>query len=172
MIHRFTFNELVQHGRDNGANIVNGMPWSFKCFGLPITHENDRCYLVFSEGKTLRMEPGVFLYVAEPQAHLEKGSGLATPEHLPEKQTPSEEGVACQSRVALDSLGETGSNRSTGAPLYASASVPSDESLMSIWVSIGSPLTGPEFLRHARAILSGPPPRTGQVATKSPDEKD
>ena len=40
------FDELVQHGIDNGGNIVNGMPWSFRYQGHAITHENDDCYLV------------------------------------------------------------------------------------------------------------------------------
>lgn len=46
VIEAFTFDELVQHGRDNGANIVNGMPWSFQFRGRPISHENDDCYLI------------------------------------------------------------------------------------------------------------------------------
>lgn len=45
-IEAITFAELVQHGRDSGANIVNGMPWSFSYKGHPITHENDECYLI------------------------------------------------------------------------------------------------------------------------------
>lgn len=46
VIEAITFAELVQHGRDNGANIVGGMPWSFKYGGHPISHENDECYLI------------------------------------------------------------------------------------------------------------------------------
>lgn len=45
-IEAITFDELVAHGRANGANIVNGMPWSFSYAGQPITHENDDCYLI------------------------------------------------------------------------------------------------------------------------------
>jgi len=54
-----TFDELVQYGRDHGANIVNGMPWSFDYATVhvddkgnanhhiwSITHENDDCYLI------------------------------------------------------------------------------------------------------------------------------
>lgn len=41
-----TFDDFVQYGRENGANIVNGMPWSFKYKGLPISHENDNRYLI------------------------------------------------------------------------------------------------------------------------------
>lgn len=45
-----TFDELIQHGRDNGANIVNGMPWSWKINGKSITHENDDVYLIETIG--------------------------------------------------------------------------------------------------------------------------
>ena len=43
---RITFDEFIQHGIDNGANIVNGMPLSWKINGKAITHENDNCYIV------------------------------------------------------------------------------------------------------------------------------
>lgn len=43
---RITFDEFIQHGIENGANIVNGMPWSWKINGKSITHENDNCYIV------------------------------------------------------------------------------------------------------------------------------
>jgi hypothetical protein len=46
VIEAITFDELVQHGRDSGAGIVNGMPWSFSYKGHAITHENDKCYLL------------------------------------------------------------------------------------------------------------------------------
>jgi hypothetical protein len=46
IVEAITFEELVQHGLDNGANIVNGMPWSWKYNGHPITHENDSRYLI------------------------------------------------------------------------------------------------------------------------------
>ena len=41
-----TFDEVVKHGLENGANVVNGMPWSWKINGKTITHENDNCYIV------------------------------------------------------------------------------------------------------------------------------
>ncbi len=50
------FNDFVQHGRDNGANIVNGMPWHWTYLGHVVTHENDQCYLVGSH--SLRFSPG------------------------------------------------------------------------------------------------------------------
>jgi len=46
VIEAITFEEFVQYGRDNGANIVNDMPWSFYYNGHPITNENDECYLI------------------------------------------------------------------------------------------------------------------------------
>jgi len=46
VVEAITFDELIEFGRQNGANIVNGMPWSFTYAGHPITHENDNCYLI------------------------------------------------------------------------------------------------------------------------------
>ena len=46
VIEAITFDEFVQHGRDSGAAIVNGMPWSFSYKGHGVTHENDQCYLI------------------------------------------------------------------------------------------------------------------------------
>ena len=51
VIEAITFDELVKYGKENGANIVNDMPWSFDYAGHPITHESDECYLIpTSEG--------------------------------------------------------------------------------------------------------------------------
>lgn len=55
VIEAFTFDELVQAGRDAGANIVNGMPWSFDFRGRPISHENDDCYLIPTLEGTMKM---------------------------------------------------------------------------------------------------------------------
>ena len=46
VIEAITFDELVEHGKSNGGNIVNGMPWSFDYKGHSITHENDELYLI------------------------------------------------------------------------------------------------------------------------------
>jgi hypothetical protein len=45
-IEAITFEEFVEFGRQNGGNIVDGMPWSFNYKGHSVTHENDECYLV------------------------------------------------------------------------------------------------------------------------------
>lgn len=70
-IEAITFDELVQYGRDNGANIVNGMPWSFNYRtwdesadiprSNPITHENDDCYLIPTLEGTMKFNRGDML---------------------------------------------------------------------------------------------------------------
>ena len=55
VIEAITFDELVQHGKDSGGNIVNGMPWPFQYAGKPITHENDDCYLIPTLEGTMKM---------------------------------------------------------------------------------------------------------------------
>lgn len=61
VIEAISFEELVAHGLENGANVVNGMPWSFQYAGHPITHENDNCYLIPTLEGTMRMERGDML---------------------------------------------------------------------------------------------------------------
>ncbi|HET7552173.1 MAG TPA: hypothetical protein VFK04_12855 [Gemmatimonadaceae bacterium] len=62
-VEAITFDELVEHGRANGGNIVNGMPWSFDYRGHPITHEDDSCYLIPAIGGIVRFERGDMLIV-------------------------------------------------------------------------------------------------------------
>lgn len=59
-----TFDELVQHGIDNGANIVRGVPWFFTWRGFAVTHENDDLYLICHGAKTVRFHRGQLLYIA------------------------------------------------------------------------------------------------------------
>lgn len=61
VIEAITFDELVEYGKANGANIVNDMPWSFDYKGHPITHENDECYLIPTEEGTMKMTPADML---------------------------------------------------------------------------------------------------------------
>lgn len=49
-----TFDQLVEYGINNGANIVNGMPWSFNYKGYPVTHENDKLYLICANKEIIR----------------------------------------------------------------------------------------------------------------------
>ncbi|MEG0944404.1 MAG: hypothetical protein RSD74_02200 [Angelakisella sp.] len=46
VIEAIAFDEFVEYGRRHGANIVNGMPWSFDYKGHFVTHENDGCYII------------------------------------------------------------------------------------------------------------------------------
>ena len=61
VIEAIAFDELVAHGLAHGANVVNGMPWSFKYQGHPISHENDDCYLIPTLEGTMRFERGDML---------------------------------------------------------------------------------------------------------------
>lgn len=57
-VEAITFDELVHRGLNcEGANIVGGMPWSFKYNGHPITHENNECYLIPTLEGTMRFTP-------------------------------------------------------------------------------------------------------------------
>jgi hypothetical protein len=61
VIEAITFEELVAHGISEGANIVNGMPWSFSYGGHPITHENDDCYLIPTLEGVMKLNRGAML---------------------------------------------------------------------------------------------------------------
>jgi hypothetical protein len=61
VIEAVTFEEFVEYGKKNGGNIVNGMPWSFKYKGHPVTHENDECYLIPTLEGTMRFTPNDML---------------------------------------------------------------------------------------------------------------
>ena len=56
-IEAITFDELIEHGKASGADIINAMPWSFEYKGHPITHENDECYLIPTLEGTHNMTP-------------------------------------------------------------------------------------------------------------------
>jgi hypothetical protein len=61
VVEAIAFDGLVEYGRNNGANIVNGMPWSFQYKGQPITHENDQCYLIPTPEGTMKFTPNDML---------------------------------------------------------------------------------------------------------------
>lgn len=63
VIEAITFDDLVEYGRASGANIVNGMPWSFQYSGKPITHENDDRYLVSTELGMFQFNRGQVLII-------------------------------------------------------------------------------------------------------------
>ena len=62
IIEAITFAEFVEFGKTtNGANIVNGQPWSFDYKGHPITQENDALYLIPTMEGIMKMTPGDML---------------------------------------------------------------------------------------------------------------
>lgn len=61
VVEAITFDDLVEYGKANGGNIINGMPWSFTYKGGGITHENDNCYLVPTGHGFARFERGDML---------------------------------------------------------------------------------------------------------------
>ena len=56
-IEAITFDEFIKYGKESGANIVNGMPWSIAYKGHHISHENDECYLIPTLGGTVKFTP-------------------------------------------------------------------------------------------------------------------
>ena len=56
-IEAITFEEFIDYGFRKGANIVNGMPWSFLYNGNPVTHETDECYLIPTSEGTMNFTP-------------------------------------------------------------------------------------------------------------------
>jgi len=51
----WTFNQLVEYGKANcGANQLDGVPWSFTFYGIPVSHETNDCYIIGSEKKFTR----------------------------------------------------------------------------------------------------------------------
>lgn len=61
IIEAITFDEFIEYGKKNGANIVNGMPWSFEYNGHPVTHENDECYLIPTDEGDMNLTPNDML---------------------------------------------------------------------------------------------------------------
>ena len=67
LVRAITFERLVAWGLNYAkaypaqSNVVNGVPWSFKYEGHPITHENDDCYLIPTLEGTMRFERGNML---------------------------------------------------------------------------------------------------------------
>ena len=61
VIEAITFDELVEHGKAQGAQLYNGMPWSFTYRGQPITHETDDCYLVPTLEGSMKFQRGDML---------------------------------------------------------------------------------------------------------------
>lgn len=63
VIEAMTFYEMVEYGKANGGNIVDGMPWSFEINGHAISHENDECYIISTLEGTHHMTPADMLII-------------------------------------------------------------------------------------------------------------
>lgn len=61
VVEAITFDEFVQYGKDTGAGLVNGMPWTFEYKGHPVTHETDGCYLIPTAEGTYNFTPADML---------------------------------------------------------------------------------------------------------------
>lgn len=75
-VEAITFDEFVQYGRDNGGNIVGGMPWSFKYKDYAVTHENNTRYLILrnTEPHTLNFFIGDMLITTDTDIIVMKAS--------------------------------------------------------------------------------------------------
>lgn len=62
---QITFDELIIHGLKNGANVNNGMPWSWKINGKAISHENDTTYIIQTMEGNEHFHKGEFLIAYE-----------------------------------------------------------------------------------------------------------
>lgn len=49
-----TFDEFIKYGIETGAALVNGMPWNFSYKGYPVTHENDKLYLICANNDIIK----------------------------------------------------------------------------------------------------------------------
>ena len=64
VIEAITFDEFVAYGLlnpDNPPNVINGMPWSFKYKGQPVTHENNDCYIIPTLEGNMKFQRGEML---------------------------------------------------------------------------------------------------------------
>jgi hypothetical protein len=61
IVEAITFAELVEHGKAQGGDLVQGVAWAFMYAGHPITHETDKCYLIPTLEGLMRMTPADML---------------------------------------------------------------------------------------------------------------
>jgi hypothetical protein len=78
---RITFDDFVKHGLEQeGANIVDGVPWSFEFQGSKVTHESDDAYILDGEE---RFERGDILTISGGKLTLHPGAEEAARERPP-----------------------------------------------------------------------------------------
>jgi len=93
-----TFQQLVDHGiqqyKETGRALVGGMPWAFLYDSIPVTHENDRCYIIAIPGKPngAFIEPGdLLLTLSDGSVAVAKTEGLSDAASPPGSVFPSED---------------------------------------------------------------------------------
>lgn len=64
-----TFKDVIEYGKNNGGNIVNGMPWSFSIKGFHFSHENNELYLISIPGGSLHFTP-MDLFITDQNSKL------------------------------------------------------------------------------------------------------
>lgn len=64
-VNAITFDELVEHGKNTGGNMVDGMPWSFDYLGHAVSHENDQCYIICTPDSIFPFSPDELLVTDE-----------------------------------------------------------------------------------------------------------
>ncbi len=57
VIEAITFEEFIKYGKEHATSMSDGIPWAFDYQGHPITHENDKCYLIPTLEGTHNMTP-------------------------------------------------------------------------------------------------------------------
>lgn len=65
------FDEMIEFGIDDGANIINSMPWSFNIGGFSVTHERDDLYIVDVTHGDNKMTPEKYLILDGVSCYLE-----------------------------------------------------------------------------------------------------
>lgn len=69
IIEAITFDRLIEYGKTHGANMVDGMPWSFEYEGYPVTHETDEHYLIIDGANTIDVTPGDMLIIDQDRIY-------------------------------------------------------------------------------------------------------
>jgi len=65
VIEAITFNEFLEIGRKTPGNETREFPWYFQFNGYPVTHENDKCYLIPTNYDVLKFTSEDVLVIEE-----------------------------------------------------------------------------------------------------------
>ncbi len=66
-----SFDQFLQHGRENSTSLVDGMPWAFVYKNHPVTHcDDDTYFLSRPDGSTLLFQRGDTLVEVDDRLHV------------------------------------------------------------------------------------------------------